>query len=360
MEVTHKQLNKLIKVYYETKTPLFLWGTMGIGKSSLLKETAKEISNSLKLGFVEGEPDGEDSFGFVDIRVSQLEPSDLRGLPRITEKGTNWVLPDWLPKNEKSKGIIFFDELNLSPPSIQASCYQLILDRRLGSYTLPSGWVIFSAGNTTSDKANVFDLPSPLANRFTHLTLNIPSVKNWSEWGLKNNIDSSILAFLEFKPQYLYNFEKNKSDKSFATPRSWEFCNRLIKNSKLSEEEKQILISSAVGEGIGIEFTSFLRLKTKINLNDILNNPEIVEEITELDLKYSLLSVITERYREDSKILEKCFKICEYLDAEFSILLLRYLSAVNQREFRNSCLKSKLFKDSISKKYGKYLFDYEE
>lgn len=360
VSVNHIQAKKLLKVYYERKQPIYLWGTFGIGKSSLVKEMAKEIAKKNGQGFIEGEPDGKEKFGFIDVRVSQLEPSDLRGLPNIYEDGeqkvTKWIIPNWLPRDKESLGIIFLDELNLAPPSIQASAYQLILDRRLGDYKLPDGWVIISAGNTSQDKANVFDLPAPLLNRFTHLDLSIPSKDEWVKWGLVKGIDTSIISFLEFKPSYLYKFEKNNKDKAIATPRSWEFCSNLIKDNKdLGIEEKHILIASAIGDGIATEFLAFLRLQNKINIKEILEKPEIVRAIKEIDLKYSLLSAIVEKYREDKRTLPKILQVCNYLEPEFAILLLRFLKT-SRREFKTDVTKIMIWED-LSIKYAKYLLD---
>ncbi len=362
VSINHKQLNKLLKVYYDRKIPVYLWGTMGIGKSSIVREVSREIAKHLNLGYIEGEPDGEEKFGFIDIRISQLEPSDLRGLPNIYDddnsdgKVTKWIIPNWLPRDEKSKGVLFFDELNLAPPSIQASCYQLILDRRLGDYKLPDGWEIMSAGNTSQDKANVFDVPAPLLNRFAHLDLKVPSKEEWVEWALNHGVDSSIVSFMEFKPSYLFKFDKKNKDKAFATPRSWEFMSKLIKdNPKLSIEDKHILIASTIGDGIATEFLAFLKLQSKINIKEILDKPEIVMNIKELDLKYSLLSAIVEKYREDKKTLPKVLEVCNYLEPEFAILLLRFLKSA-RKDFVNDVVKVKVWTE-LSKKYSKYLLD---
>ena len=48
---------------------------------------------------------------------------------------------------------------------------QLILDRRVGSYRVPRDWFVWAAGNRKEDRAAVFDMPAPLANRFIHLTV---------------------------------------------------------------------------------------------------------------------------------------------------------------------------------------------
>ena len=166
MNINHKQMERLIKLAYQRKQPIYVWGATGIGKSMTIKRVAKEIAKDMGLNYNEdiSKINEEGNFSVVDIRISQLDPSDLRGLPKIDNGNTKWLPPNWLPR--AGKGIIFFDELNLAPPSIQASAYQLILDRRLGEYILPEGWIIISAGNRLEDRANVFELPAPLKNRF--------------------------------------------------------------------------------------------------------------------------------------------------------------------------------------------------
>jgi hypothetical protein len=234
----------------------------------------------------------------------------------------------------------------------------LILDRRLGDYKLPDGWEIISAGNTSQDKANVFELPAPLSNRFAHLDLSVPTKEEWMKWALKNGIDSHILSFMEFKPSFLYKFDRNNKDKAFGTPRSWEFASNLIRNNKLTDDEKYILVASAVGDGIAGEFIAFAKLQNKIDLKSILDKPQLVKDLKAMDLKFSLLGGLTERYREDKKTMEKILGVCNYLEPEFAILLLRFMKAV-RKEFTSDIVKLKVW-DELSNQYGKYLLDIED
>ena len=73
-----------------------------------------------------------------DVRALLLDPVDLRGLPFLGSDGrSKWATPEFLPQD--GAGILFLDELNAAPAMVQASCYQLVLDRKLGEYTLPGG-----------------------------------------------------------------------------------------------------------------------------------------------------------------------------------------------------------------------------
>ena len=151
-------LNKLIEQNVLCST--MIWGAPGIGKSSVIEQVAK--SNGLEL---------------IDLRISQLAPTDLRGLPVPADNKAHWFPPEFLPT--EGKGILFLDEINMAPPAVQGIAQQLILDRKVGSYTVPEGWVIWSAGNRKEDHAAVFDMPAPLANRFIHLevTTNLKEFK---------------------------------------------------------------------------------------------------------------------------------------------------------------------------------------
>ena len=355
-KINHKQLRDVLKIAYKARTPLMIHGTMGIGKSQSVREVCREIAEDGKLEFYDNEMDGDKAFCFIDVRISQLDPSDLRGLPSIQDGSTTWLPPSWLPKHPKSRGILFFDELNLAPPSIQASAYQLILDRRLGEYRLPDGWIIISAGNTSDDRASIFELPAPLANRFIHIELSVPTKDEWTEWALANNVNGNIISFLELKPSFLYTFNKNNKDKAFATPRTWEYTNRLMNISGTRNfDELEIIISASVGEAIATEFIAHMRLVNQINIDDLLDNPERVKEINSLDLKYSLLGAIVEKYRADSKILPKAINVCLNMEPEFAILLLRFLKST-QSSFVKEVIKLPTWK-LVFNKYGKYLID---
>jgi hypothetical protein len=353
-ELNHEQLIEMINISYDTRTPLFVWGGVGIGKSQTIKEVARRIANDKKLTFSENEQNDK-TFGFLDVRISQLEPSDLRGLP-IQDKESNstkWLIANWLPQNKDSQGIIFFDELNLSPPSIQAVAYQLILDRKVGDYELPMGWVIISAGNRIEDKCNVFEMSNALSNRFIHAVLSTPDKEGWSKWAMNNNIDGRIVAFVNFKPSSLNRIDDDLKDKAFPTPRSWAFCSRLISGQKDLNIIKR-LVASSVGEATAIEFNAFVKLQTKIDLDDLFKYPKKIADIREIDLKYVLLGTIAERYKKDKKVLSKCFELCEHLQPEFSILLLRFLKAIDRDDF-----KKKVITDGkhLLEKYAEILKD---
>ena len=184
---------------------------------------------------------------FVDLRLSLMDPTDLKGIPFYDkhEHSAVWAPPSVLPRD--GEGILFLDELNSAPPAVQASAYQLILDRKVGEYELPEGWAIVAAGNRESDRGVVYRMPSPLANRFVHLEMDV-DVDDYKSWAYTSGIDERIIAYIGYKNENLFTFDATKNEKSFATPRSWEFVDKLMK----SAIDEKLLLNS-IGGAVGLD-----------------------------------------------------------------------------------------------------------
>ena len=138
------KLYEALHVLIGERVPLHIWGACGIGKSQIVSQVASDLD-----------------YDFLDVRAVQLDPVDLRGLPRISADLTEWVPPKFLPT--AGKGILFLDELTAAPQMTQAGCYQLVLDRKLGEYVLPDGWVVIAAGNPASERGVHFAIGQILA-----------------------------------------------------------------------------------------------------------------------------------------------------------------------------------------------------
>lgn len=233
-------------VQHNVKISTMLWGPPGVGKSSIVAQTA-----------------AAHKLAFVDVRLSQLAPTDLRGLPvpQSLENGTGvsrWFPPEFLPRD--GHGILFLDELNMAPPTMQGMAQQLILDRKVGSYALPDGWFIWAAGNRKEDRAAVFDMPAPLANRFLHLEVE-PDLESFKQYALKAGLHERILAFLAFRPALLHAVDARHP--AWPSPRSWEMASTLLKAG--------LEIAPVVGAGAAAEFAAFVRIYDALpNLEPIL------------------------------------------------------------------------------------------
>ena len=237
---------------------LMLWGPPGIGKSSIVADVAKQ--HDLRL---------------VDLRLSQLAPTDLRGLP-VAENGVSrWFPPEFLPTD--GQGILFLDEINMAPPAMQGIAQQLILDRQVGSYRVPEGWFIWAAGNRKSDRAAVFEMPSALANRFIHLDL-VPDFDSFKAWGLRAGLGEQVLAFLAFRPTLMHQIDAQRP--AWPSPRSWVMANQL-RGASLSVEP-------AIGPGASGEFEAFCAVYAGLpDLESILLGKSKATFPTEASARYA-------------------------------------------------------------------------
>ena len=293
----------------QRKIPVFLWGAPGIGKSSIVAQIAKE-----------------QNIGFIDLRLSLLDPTDLRGIPYFhTVKETAlWAPPVFLPDGKEEKGILFLDELNTAAPMVQASAYQLILDRKIGEYTLSDGWAIVAAGNRESDRGVVFRMAAPLSNRFVHLEMEV-STSDWKTWAKANGIHPAIIAFISHREEALFTFGQNDS-RSFATPRTWQYVNEIL----ISNPEQELLlplISGAIGEELGASFLGFLSVASQLPDIDAIFNGECKDVPKEPAALHILSSSLAMRVNDmtSSKKLNNLVNYTLLMPAEFAIMIIQDL-----------------------------------
>lgn len=287
-----------LTAYMNADIPAFLWGAPGVGKSDAVRAVAK--SKNLPL---------------VDFRAVLRDPVDLRGLPSISDGVARWLPPSDLPCAERDgpEGILFMDELNAAAPSVQAACFGLVLDRKIGEYHLPPGWRIIAAGNRQSDKAAAQRMPSALANRFAHIDVE-PDIDAFCKWAYANEISPMVIAFLRFRPSELHNMS---SDRAFPTPRAWS---QVSKIADVSTDLMQPLVSGLVGEGSGSEFTAFVRVfKDLPSIDYVLANPEKCEIPKDTSARYAISIALAARVKTNEE-LARAITYTKRMPAEFNVL----------------------------------------
>ena len=303
-----KERSSSLESLIEAQIPVFVWGSPGIGKSSIVKEIA--IQKGLE---------------FVDLRLSLLDPTDLKGIPFFDQENNQavWASPNFLPSSPDSKGILFLDEINTAPPSVQASAYQLVLDRKVGDYELPKGWSIVAAGNNESDRGVVYRMPPPLANRFVHLNMEV-SFEDWKGWAYLSGIDASIIAFLHYDSSKLFEFDPSKNQKSFPTPRSWEYVDKILK-SGVAPTLLMDIVSGAVGSESATAFMAFRRVMNRLPDIDKLLAGELVEVEQDSQLLFALIAGIISHLRDErmKEKIDNALKFSLSLPKEFSVMLVK-------------------------------------
>jgi hypothetical protein len=348
--VSPKSAKSSIKHAMLKKRPIFLWGPPGIGKSDIVAQITDSFTNS----------------HLIDIRLSLWEPTDIKGIPYFDSNSSTmvWGAPSELPNAELAAKydhiVLFLDEMNSAAPAVQAAAYQLILNRRVGTYKLPDNVMIVAAGNREADKGVTYRMPAPLANRFIHLEMAV-SFSDWFDWAVTNNIHKDVVGYLTFAKKDLYDFDPKSPSRSFATPRSWSFVSELIED-ELDENTTTDLVSGAVGEGLAVKFMAHRKVAASMpDPTDILAGKVKEMKAKEISAMYSLTVSLCYELKEacdkgDKKFDDKVNNFLRFamdnFDTELVVMgiklaLTQYALPIDPDEVE--CF------DEFHERYGKYI-----
>ena len=302
----------MITAAIRAKLVPFLKGSPGTGKSQCIHQIANDFNLYL-----------------IDIRLSQCDPTDLMGFPKIMGDKADYVpmkhFPiegDAIPKGY-SGWLIFLDEASSAPPAIQAAAYKLVLDRMVGSHRIHKNAAMVLAGNLETDGAIVHPMSTALQSRLIHMELAVDSCE-WNEWATtKGNIHHHITSYINFKPGALYTFTPDHTDCTYACPRTWEFASRIL---GVIEEDTNYdlmnLLAGTLGEGVAREFSTFRKIyKSLPTIQQILANPTGVKVSDEPSINFALTGSIAHNMDE-----KNCSALMDYvsrLPVEFQVVCLR-------------------------------------
>ncbi len=353
LTVTAARARKALLSAFKIQQPVFLWGPPGIGKSEIVQNLATELGGAM-----------------IDLRMAQMEPTDLRGIP-FYNKDTgkmDWAPPTDLPDEEFASQypivVLFLDELNSAPPATQAAGYQLVLNRRVGKYCLPKNVVIVAAGNRDSDKGVTYRMPMPLANRFLHLEMRA-DFASWQIWAVNNGIHKDVVGYLSFAKNDMYNFDPRSSSRSFPTPRTWTFVSNILKDSDADKDTQFDLIAGAIGEGLAAKFAAHRKVSSKMpNPEDILSGKVTTLETNEISAMYSLTigmcyelkDYIANKRADMTKFHEMANHFFEYMMNNFEVELV-VMGAKTALKTHGLPIEPSQIKcyEKFHQKYGKFI-----
>lgn len=351
--VTPKTAKRALKRAMNRQRPVFLWGPPGIGKSDIVEQLGAQMKAHV-----------------IDVRLSLWEPTDIKGIPYFDSNNNSmvWAPPSELPNAEMAakhdKIILFLDEMNSAAPAVQAAAYQLILNRKVGTYKLPDNVFIIAAGNREGDRGVTYRMPAPLTNRFVHLEMKA-TYDDWFEWAVDNNVHPDVVGFVTFDKGALYQFDPRSSARAFATPRTWSFVSDLLTEDSEGEdvETTKDLVFGSIGDGLAAKFMAHRRHAADLPLpSDILEGKVDTLKTKEVSAMYSLtISLCYElkdsQDKDNNDLFTKKFDrfmrfSMDNFDTEMVIMGVRV--ALTQYGLIVNLEKSKEF-DAFHEKYGKFI-----
>lgn len=314
--VTPRQAKTFITQILQAGLVPYVESSPGCGKSSIMKQIAKDFNLAL-----------------IDHRLSTSEPTELSGLPHFNGKGEAVFAPftelfplTHTPLVPGTVGtMLFFDELPAARKETQAACFKLILDRMVGQHKLHDNCVITAAGNRRNDRALVNPISTAMASRLVHLELQV----NFTEWledvAIPNKYDPRIIAFLSMYPNKLDMFDPSSPDKTFSCPRTYEFLNRLLKVEPEITDLSATLFAGTINSGTAVEFVQFSRVFSEIpSIKEILANPLSTPVPDTAALKWAVTTAILEHVDKDT--IEALMKYTSRFTTDFRILFCRSIN----------------------------------
>lgn len=310
--MTINQAQSAIAQCIRAKLVPLIAGSPAVGKSSIVHQIAKDYG--LKV---------------IDVRLAQCDPTDLLGFPTIDkESGKAHYAPmstfplesDSIPAGF-SGWLLFLDEFTSATRAVQAAAYKLVLDRMVGDHHLHKNVGIVCAGNLESDGAIVEAMSTALQSRLVHFEVAVDS-ECWLEWAVKNEIDHRITSYIRFKPDNLYTFKADHTDKTYGSPRTWEFANRFVKGQPKVDMDKLHLLGGCLSEGLASEFIGFCAIYAELpTIEQICGNPEGMAMPQEPSILYALSGSLANHATPDK--MDLLMKFIFRMPIEFQIVTLR-------------------------------------
>ena len=305
------QVASMLRSCIALRIPFYLSGPVGAGKS----QSAHQVTVA-------------ESMLFSDVRLSQMDPTDIKGFPSpdVINGVMRWLPADFLPpmlvnkKPNKSRGLLFLDELVSAPVAVQAAAYQLILDRKVGNYELPEGWAIGGAGNRAVDRSIVNRMPAALANRLVHIDYEI-DLDDWVAHAMKSGISANTIAFMRFRSNLLHSFDSAANPMAFPTPRSWFTVDKFVQAS-LPQADEHALIKGTVGEGAAAEYSAFIRVVKDLPTPDEI---KLAPDTTNVPESPATLFALTTSLAmaTDAKTFPRFLQYVERMAPEWQVVYIR-------------------------------------
>ena len=305
---------------------IMTWGPPGVGKTEVIESVARRRRYHL-----------------VVRRPSEMEPSDLMGLPDIRDGFTVYApdreLYELTEKYERRRqaddpgfrvaAALFFDEITNATPAVQSVLQCIILNRTFGwgGLKLAAGVRIFLAGNRETDGAFAQDLSTAMKSRIRHVEV-APDLREWLSWAMEHEVHPNVRAFLRHRQRLFHDFDPKTKAHTFPCPRTWVLLSDALRlmddEGHTAAGDRRIVAEGYVGPGAGAEFHRFERTAVKCpSADEIVANPEGVPNFdSDPDMALVCVENLLSAIRSDpDHYIDGALDFVDRLHAEYRLIL---------------------------------------
>lgn len=225
------------------------------------------------------------------VHINNHQVVDFTGVPSVKDGYTVFNPTKMFAQFAEGTGpgLIVLEELPQASVHHQTWAAGFILERSTNMFKLDPEVRIICTGNRKQDKAGAKDLLTHLANRLYFVILE-SSIKDWSEWAVKNGVDHLGIAFLRLRPELLNDFKPER--RVNPTERAWTQLLTQVPPG-LGTTAYYALASGKVGEGAAKEWVATRDEMSKMPSVDAIRlSPREAPVPAELSTRYAVATAL--------------------------------------------------------------------
>jgi len=274
------------------RVPLFV-GPPGCAKTAMVREAAR----------LHGDAIGQ----HVEVRelhLASMSEVDVRGYLIPDGDQAKFTKPEfWAAVEAHPHGVLFLDEFPQAPHEVQKAVAPLVLEGRIGEYTLPAGWSVVLDGNRSEDNAGANTLLSHIVNRVVIVNVTPPDATTGASWAVSAGVAPEICAFAQLRPDVVFGGELPADpDTPYATPRSLHALSDVANafpgglHGLVHNRVGMALLSGAIGVGAATELAALVRTSLTLPaFSEVVADPAGTPVPVEPDMAYAMVMLCATR-----------------------------------------------------------------
>ena len=310
-----------VQILLAARVPVLLWGDPGTGKTETIERIARRAG-----------------WHTETVIVSLHEATDFAGLPVRTDAGVSFDPPAWARAvaDHRGESLVFFDEVNTAPPTVQNALMRVVLDGRVASLDLGGDVRFVAAANPPEQNIGAWDLSAPLANRFAHLRWPVDYhewrhgyLNTWADAGPLRIPDgapdaaavaahkASQAGFLDARRHLLCDPPRPGTPAIYGwpSPRTWERaarCMAIAEQAEASDEAIMLVAAALLGVGAAVEYLAYEDSFDLPSADDLLGDPDGFARLERSDVQHAALAAVVAAVKDDPtrKQWTRAFKVC--------------------------------------------------